>query len=152
MPTIESSIDVYVPMETAYDQWKQFEKLPQFMKGVKQLTQYDDNPLQWKADMTSQDPEWEADSTDPPDHGPAQSCQSSALTEGVVTFQPVSDAMSKVFLQLAYPPGDVIEIAQEGLRAVSSRMHEELERFKAFAECGQAMGTSIDTMPYQAFP
>jgi uncharacterized membrane protein len=108
--------------------------------------------LQWKADMTSPDPEWEADSTDPPDLGLAQPCQSSALTEGVVTFQPVSDAMSKVFLQLAYPPGDVIEIAQEGLRAVSSRMQEELERFKAFAECGQAMGTSINTMPYQAFP
>ena len=76
MPTIESSIDVSVPMETAYDQWKQFEKLPQFMKGVKQLTQYDDSPLQWKADMTSQQSlEWEADSTDPPDHDPAQTFQ-----------------------------------------------------------------------------
>ena len=153
MPTIETSIDVCVPMETAYDQWKQFEKLPQFMKGVKQLTQLDDNPLKWKADITSQDPEWEVESTDQtPGHGLAQSCQSSALTEGVVTFQSLSDAMSKVLLRLAYPPGDIIETAQEGLGAVSSRMQEELERFKAFAECGQATGTSIDNLPYQAFP
>ena len=45
-----------------------------------------------------------------------------------------------------------LETAQEGLGAVSSRMQEELERFKAFAECGQATGTSIDNLPYQAFP
>jgi len=152
MPTIESSIDVSVPMETAYDQWKQFEKLPQFMKGVKQLKQLGNNPLQCKADITGQDPEWEAEITDQtPDHGSAQSCQLNALTEGVVTFQPVSDAMSKVLLQLAYTPDDAIETAQDGLGAVSSCMQEELEQFKAFAECGQATGTSIDNLPYQAF-
>src|ERR1041384_7172259 len=103
MPTIETSIDVCVPMETAYDQWKQFERLPPFMKGVKQLTQLDDNPLKWKADITSQDPEGAVESTDQtPGHGLPQSFQSSALTEGVVTFQPLSDTMSKVILQLAY--------------------------------------------------
>jgi hypothetical protein len=49
-------------------------------------------------------------------------------------------------------PGDVIETVQDGLAAVSSCMQEELERFKAFAECGQAAGTSIDNLPYQSFP
>ena len=144
MPTIETSIDVCVPMETAYYQWRQFEKLPQFMKGVKQIKRLDDNPSQCKSDIRGQDPEWESQITNqPPDHGGAQSCLPSALTEGVVTFQPVSDAMSKVLL-LAYTPGNVIE-------TVSSCMQEELERFKAFAECGQAAGTSIDNLPYQAF-
>jgi uncharacterized membrane protein len=151
MPTIETSIDVCVPMETAYDQWKQFEKLPQFMKGLKQIKRFDNNPLQWNAD--SRDQEWEPEITDQaPDHGGAQSYQPSSLTEGVVTFQPVSDAMSKVLLQLAYTPGDVIETVQDGLAAVSSCMQEELERFKAFAECGHAAGTSIDNLPYKAFP
>jgi uncharacterized membrane protein len=152
MPTIETSIDVCVPMETAYDQWKQFEKLPQFMKGLKQIKQFDDNPLQRKADSRGQDPEQEPEITDhPPHQDDPQLCQPSALTEGVVTFQPVSDAVSKVLL-LTYTPGDVIETVQDGLAAVSSCMQEELERFKAFAECGQAAGTSTDNLPYQAFP
>jgi uncharacterized membrane protein len=153
MPTIETSIDVCVPMETAYDQWKQFEKLPQFMKCVKEIKRLDDNPLQWKADGRGQDPEWEPEITDhAPDHGGAHSCQPSSLTEGVVTFQPVSDAMSKVLLQLAYTHGGVIKTMQDELAAVSSCMQEELERFKAFAECGQAAGTSTNNLPYQAFP
>jgi uncharacterized membrane protein len=154
MPTIETSIDVCVPMETAYDQWKQFEKLPQFMKGLKQITQFDNNPLQGKADRRGQDPECEPEITDQAlNHGNfAQISQPSSLTEGVVTFQPVSDAMSKVFLQLAYTHGGVIKTMQDELAAVSSCMQEELERFKAFAECSQAAGTSIDNLPCQAFP
>ena len=34
MPTIEQSIEVHVPVRTAYDQWTQFEEFPQFMGGV----------------------------------------------------------------------------------------------------------------------
>jgi len=31
MSTIEQSIDVDVPVRTAYDQWTQFEEFPKFM-------------------------------------------------------------------------------------------------------------------------
>jgi hypothetical protein len=35
MATIEACIDVNVPVQTAYDQWKQFEKCPPSIEGVK---------------------------------------------------------------------------------------------------------------------
>jgi uncharacterized membrane protein len=34
MSTLEKSIDVNVPVHTAYNQWTQFEDFPKFMEGV----------------------------------------------------------------------------------------------------------------------
>ena len=34
MARIEESIDVEVPVETAYNQWTQFEEFPTFMEGI----------------------------------------------------------------------------------------------------------------------
>ena len=36
MSTIEKSIEVNVPVRTAYNQWTQFDKFPSFMEGVKE--------------------------------------------------------------------------------------------------------------------
>ena len=54
MPTIETSIDINVPVEPAYDQWREFEKFPQFMEGVKQVKHFDTN-LEWKAEIAGQE-------------------------------------------------------------------------------------------------
>ena len=51
MTTIEESIEVKVPVRTAYDQWTQFEEFPRFMAGVESVTQLDDTHLHWVADI-----------------------------------------------------------------------------------------------------
>jgi uncharacterized membrane protein len=51
MGTIEKSIEVDVPVRTAYDQWTQFEEFPEFMEGVEQVQQIDDKNLHWKAEI-----------------------------------------------------------------------------------------------------
>ena len=151
MPTIERSIDVHVPVQIAYDQWRQFAKFPQFMEGVKQVEGFNDNPWQWRAEIAHPDEEWEAKILGRmADQRLGESNGDGGLNKGLVIFQPVSDVMSKVLLQLPYSAEDDFKNA-EGL--VSSRMQGELERFKAFVEsCRQESGTPIDTMPYQAFP
>ena len=47
--TIEQSIEVEVPIATAYNQWTQFEEFPRFMEGVEEVRQLDDKRLHWKA-------------------------------------------------------------------------------------------------------
>ena len=42
MANIQQSIDVHVPVRTAYDQWTQFEEFPRFMEGVEEIRQIDD--------------------------------------------------------------------------------------------------------------
>jgi uncharacterized membrane protein len=122
MPTIEACIDVNVSVQTAYDQWKQFEKSPQSLESVKQTHPINTHRLHWKTEIVG---------------------------KGVVTFQPISDVMSRVVLQLAYTPEQVAD----GLEASSVRIQKELRRFKAFVEsCNDVTGDWLNYLPYHAFP
>ena len=57
MSNITTSIEVNVPVKTAYNQWTQFEEFPRFMKGVKEVRQLDDKRLHWKAEIGGREKE-----------------------------------------------------------------------------------------------
>jgi uncharacterized membrane protein len=135
MSTIEKSIEVNVPVRTAYNQWTQFEEFPRFMEGVKEVTQLDDTRLHWKAAIAGQEKEWDAEITEQtPDQRIAWTSRGGAINGGVVTFHRLSDARSKVMLQLEYAPQGVVESVGDALGVVSSRVQGDLERFKEFIE------------------
>ena len=47
MAQVIESIEVDVPVSSAYNQWTQFETFPQFMNGVEEVVQLDDRrPLE----------------------------------------------------------------------------------------------------------
>ena len=64
MPRFEDTIEVDVPVRTAYDQWTQFESFPQFMEGVQSVVQEDDRTMRWTADIAGQRKTWTAQITD----------------------------------------------------------------------------------------
>ena len=135
MSTIEKSIEVNVPVRTTYNQWTQFEEFPQFMEGVKEVTQLDDTHLHWKAEIAGQEKEWDAEITEQtPDQRIAWTSRGGAINGGVVTFHRLSDARSKVMLQLAYDPEGVVEKVGDALGVVSLRVQGDLIRFKKFIE------------------
>jgi len=135
MSTIEKSIEVNVPVRTAYNQWTQFEEFPQFMEGVKEVTQLDEKRLHWKAEIAGQEKEWNAEITEQtPDQRIAWTSRSGAPNGGVVTFHRLSDDKSKVMLQLDYDPQGFVENLGDTLGIVSLRVQGDLERFKEFIE------------------
>ena len=135
MSTIEKSIEVNVPVRTAYNQWTQFEEFPLFMEGVKEVHQLDDTHLHWKAEIAGQDTEWDAEIIEQtPDARIAWTSRSGAVNGGLVTFHRLSDVTSKVMLQLAYEPQGVVEHVGDALGVVSARVQGDLERFKTFIE------------------
>jgi uncharacterized membrane protein len=135
MSTIEKSIEVNVPVRTAYNQWTQFEEFPRFMEGVKEVNQLDDTHLHWKAAIAGQEKEWDAEITEQtPDQRIAWTSRGGAINGGVVTFHRLSDAKSKVMLQLEYAPQGVAENVGDALGVVSLRVQGDLERFKEFIE------------------
>jgi uncharacterized membrane protein len=64
MSMIEKSIEVNVPVKTAYNQWTQFEEFPKFMEGVAQVKQVNDKRLHWKANIAGKEEEWDAEITE----------------------------------------------------------------------------------------
>src|SRR3954465_15221694 len=90
MSTIEKSIDVNVPVHTAYNQWTQFESFPQFMEGVEQVSQLDNKRLHWRAQIGGKQKEWDAEIVEQqPDQRVAWRSLSGAPNDGIVTFQPI---------------------------------------------------------------
>jgi uncharacterized membrane protein len=133
--TIEKSINVDVPVRTAYNQWTQFEEFPRFMEGVKEVQQIDDARLHWVADVAGKQEEWDARITEQkPDERVAWMSESGARNAGVVTFHRLSDDQTRVMLQIEYEPEGVVEKSGDALGFVSRRVAGDLERFKDFIE------------------
>ena len=135
MATIEKSIEVNVPVHTAYNQWTQFEEFPRFMEGVKQVTQLDDTHLHWTADIAGKEKEWDAEITEQtPDQRIAWTSRGGVVNDGIVMFQPLSDKRTKISLHMAYLTEGVVENVDDELGDLSLRAKGDLERFKAFIE------------------
>jgi uncharacterized membrane protein len=135
MSVIEKSLELNVPVRTAYNQWTQFEEFPKFMEGVTAVTQIDDKHLQWKANIAGKDQEWAAEITEQiPDKRIAWTSRGGAIHAGVVTFHRISDATSKLMLQLEYDPQGLVEKAGDAMGLVAQQVQGDLERFKTFIE------------------
>lgn len=135
MSIIEKSIEVNVPVKTAYNQWTQFEEFPKFMEGVTQVKQIDDKHLQWKATIAGKDEEWNAEITEQiPDQRIAWTSKGGAINTGLVTFYPMSDDKSKLTLQMEYVPSGAAEKIGDAMGLVTRRVEGDLKRFKDFIE------------------
>jgi uncharacterized membrane protein len=135
MSEIMESVDVNVPVRTAYDQWTQFESFPQFMDGVKQVRQLDDRTLEWVADVAGKEKRWKAKITEQePDQRIAWTSTEGARNAGVVTFHRLGEGKSRVTLQLDVEPEGALETAGDALGVVKRRVKDDMERFKKFIE------------------
>jgi uncharacterized membrane protein len=142
MSLIEKSIEINVPVRTAYNQWTQFEEFPRFMEGVKHVKQLDETHLHWKAEIGGKEKEWDAEITEQiPDTRIAWRSRDGAQNAGVVTFHRLSDSTSKVMLQMEYDPDGIWENVGDVTGMVSQRVVGDLERFKRYIESrGQETG------------
>jgi uncharacterized membrane protein len=142
MATVEKSIDVNVPVDTAYNQWTQFEDFPRFMEGVKEVKQLDDTHLHWIAEIAGKTKEWNAEITEQvPDMRIAWRSTAGAPNGGVVTFHRLSEDITRIMLQIDYDPEGVTENVGDAVGVVSRRIEGDLERFKEFIESrGQETG------------
>jgi uncharacterized membrane protein len=135
MAVVEKSIDVDVPVRTAYDQWTQFESFPQFMEGVEQVRQIEDTKLHWVAEIAGARREWDAKITEQlPDQRVSWTSIDGARNGGTVSFQPVGSTQTRVTLQLDFEPDGLVETIGDKLGFVGRRAEGDLERFKRFIE------------------
>jgi uncharacterized membrane protein len=135
MERIEKSIEVDVPVRTAYNQWTQFESFPLFMEGVEQVDQLTEKRLRWVATVAGRRKEWEAEILEQtPDQVVSWRSISGAVNNGSVQFTPIDSDRCKITLILTYEPEGALERAGDALGLVAMRIGEDLERFKSFIE------------------
>lgn len=143
MSTVEKTIDVDVPVRSAYDQWTQFEEFPHFMEGVEEVRQVDDRHCHWRTKVAGVRREFDTEIVDQlPDERVAwRTVGGEVRQKGVVTFQRLDEDHTRVRLAMEVEPEGVVEKTGDALGILDLRVKGDLKRFKGFIEeRGQATG------------
>jgi uncharacterized membrane protein len=133
--TITESIEVGVPVSTAYNQWTQFEDFPLFMEGVDDVRQLDDTRLRWVATIAGRKAEWDAKILEQhPDRHISWVSEDGKKTRGTVTFEPRGDSHTLIRLSMSYQAQGRLEAVGSTAGLDAWRVRGDLERFKELIE------------------
>jgi uncharacterized membrane protein len=135
MPSVTKSIDVSVPVSTAYNQWTQFESFPFFMGGVESISQTDDTHSHWVTKVGGVTREFDTEITEQhPDERVAWKSTDGTSHAGVVTFHRLGEGETKVTVQLDWDAEGIVEKAGALVGVDDHQVKADLDRFKAYIE------------------
>ncbi|MFC9283232.1 SRPBCC family protein [Streptomyces collinus] len=128
---IMESVDVGVPVRTAYDQWTQYQDFSTFAKGVKSASRAGDTDTDWQAKIFWSSRSWKAHTTE---QVPDQRIQwtsegAKGSVKGVVTFHPLGENLTRVLLVMEYYPSGLFEKTGNIWRAQGRRVRLDLKHF-----------------------
>jgi uncharacterized membrane protein len=133
--TITESIEVNVPVSTAYNQWTQFEDFPLFMEGVEHVEQLDDTRLHWVAKVGGKTAEWDAKILEQhPDKQISWISEDGKKTRGTVTFEPIGESRTRISLSMSYQAEGLTETLGSAVGLDQRRVRGDLQRFKELIE------------------
>ena len=136
MTQVIETIDVDVPVRTAYNQWTQFESFPHFLDFVQSIKQIDDTHTHWVVKIAGAEREFDAVITEQhPDERVAWNSTSGEENHaGVVTFHKLSDTTSKVTVQLDWEAEGFLEKVGSVFGVDDHVIKKDLKNFKEFVE------------------
>ena len=135
MAHVEKTIEVDVPVRTAYNQWTQFEEFPQFMEGVEEVRQLGDKRLHWRAKVAGKVEEWDAEILEQtPDHVVSWHSTSGSENSGAITFTSIDANRTRISANIGYDPDGLVETVGDKLGFMDRRVEGDLKRFKEFIE------------------
>ena len=133
--TIDESIEVAVPVSTAYNQWTQFEEFPLFMEGVDDVQQRDDTRLHWVATIGGHTAEWDAKILEQhPDKQISWISEDGKKTRGTVSFEPIGEGKTLIRLSMSYQAEGPLEQLGSAASLDAKRVSGDLKRFKDLIE------------------
>ncbi|MFF7235374.1 SRPBCC family protein [Streptomyces collinus] len=128
---IMESVDVGVPVRTAYDQWTQYQDFSNFAKGVKSASRAGDTDTDWQAKIFWSSRSWKAHTTEQVPDSRIQWTSEGAKgsVKGVVTFHPLGENLTRVLLVMEYYPSGLFEKTGNIWRAQGRRVRLDLKHF-----------------------
>jgi uncharacterized membrane protein len=136
MSTVKETVEVDVPLHTAYNQWTQFEDFPNFMEGVEQVTQLDDRHNHWITKVGGVKREFDTEIVDqlPDERITWRTTSGDTSQKGSVRFERVDDTHTRVELVMDVEPSSAVEKAGDLLGAIDRQIKGDMKRFKEFIE------------------
>jgi uncharacterized membrane protein len=135
---VQQAVDVAVPIETAYNQWTQFEDWSTFMHRVTNVSQDDPCSVKFSTKIWTRKREFTAEiDTQRPDERIKWHVSQGITHTGVVTFHELAPRLTRIELNFDVEPGGMIEKAARGMRHVKRAARADLHRFKAFIEMAE---------------
>jgi uncharacterized membrane protein len=135
MAEVHESIEVNVPVSTAYNQWTQFQEFPQFMENVESVTQIDESHLRWVAEIAGKKHEWEAEIVrQEPDNVIAWRSIDGKGTSGQVQFDSLGADRAKVDVTMSWEPEGMTEALGAKIGADTMGVKKDLDNFKELIE------------------
>ncbi|MER6074124.1 SRPBCC family protein [Streptomyces sp. NPDC001817] len=131
---IMESVDVGVPLRTAYDQWTQYQDFSTFAKGVKSASRATDTDSDWQAKIFWSSRSWKAHTTEQiPDYRIQWTSEGAkGSTKGVVTFHSLGENLTRVLLVMEYYPSGLFEKTGNLWRAQGRRVRLDLKHYARF--------------------
>ncbi|MEV0844371.1 SRPBCC family protein [Streptomyces sp. NPDC049954] len=128
---IIETLDVGVPVRTAYDHWTQFEDFSGFMKGVKSVDQKDDVSTNWNVKVAFSARSWEATIEEqvPDDRIVWSSEGAKGSTHGAVSFHELAPNLTRIVVVVEYSPAGFFEKTGNLWRAQGRRLRLDLKHF-----------------------
>jgi uncharacterized membrane protein len=138
---IQRWTDVAVPLETAYEEWTNFDQFPKFMHRVLNVRQDGDDKVRWQEKIWFSTRDWEGRITERRKNDRVVWKTTSGMSHhGVVTFHRLDDNLTRVMVDMELEPTGMIEKMASGLRFVKRAVQADLARFKAHCELKDAKG------------
>jgi uncharacterized membrane protein len=135
---VQQAVDVAVPLETAYNQWTQFEDWSDFMFRVNSVSQEDDCTVSFTVKQWNVTRQFTAEiETQRPDERIKWKVKQGVTHTGVVTFHELAENLTRIEINIDVDPSGIIEKAGRGMRHVKRTVRSELHRFKAFIEMNE---------------
>jgi uncharacterized membrane protein len=132
---IQDQIDIAVPRHVVYDQWTQFEDLPERSHAIQDVTQEDDETTKWQGKILFATRNWEAEIVQQvPDRRIVWESSGDVNHRGVVTFHELAEELTRVQVEMEYHPQGVVEKIGNLFLTVRHRVRKDLRLFKHHLE------------------
>lgn len=128
---IIESVEVGVPLSTAYNQWTLFHEQADYMRKVKNVDTPEDTEVEYTAKIFMSERTWTGTIIEqvPDQHIVWRSEGEKGKVDGTVSFHELAPRLTKVIVVLEYYPGGFLEKTANLWRAQGRRARSDLRHF-----------------------
>lgn len=133
--TVNSTVDVDVPVATAYARWTDFERFPDFLSGIDSVTRTSAGLLHWKVSIGGVDREFDAAVIDEqPNRAISWKSVAGPEHSGAVVFEQLDADRTRIDVTMGWEPEGFVEKVGAAINVDQRQVDKDLAEFKRLVE------------------